>query len=213
MVDIIMNALGKRSLIVALVCALLLSMARGALAQTDALVERAPPSPNEEYLIGFGDVLQVFVWRQQDLSVTVPVRPDGRISTPLVGDVVAAGKTPTQLARELEETLSEYLRSPQVNVIVQQFVGVSGAEIRVMGQALRPQAVPYRDQMTLLDVVMAVGGLTEFAAGNRSRIVRTVDGKREEIRVRLDDLVKRGKVEHNVPMRPGDILIIPERKF
>src|SRR5690606_19143184 len=113
----------------------------------------------------------------------------------------------------LEEALSEYLRSPKVNVIVQEFVGLTGAQIRVTGQALRPQAVPYRDGMTLLDVVIAVGGLTEFAAGNRSRVIRTVNGKSQEIRVRLGDLVNRGEIEHNILMQPGDILIIPERVF
>jgi polysaccharide export outer membrane protein len=191
---------------------LLLCLASGAGAQEGG---SAPPaaSSSDEYLIGAGDVLQIFVWRQPELSVTIPVRPDGKISTPLIEDLVAVGKTPTQLAREMEQALSAYLRSPQVNVIVQEFVGIGAGQIRVTGQALRPQVVPYRDQMTLLDVVIAVGGLTEFAAGNRSRVIRTINGKTEEIRVRLDDLVNRGKIEHNITMRPGDILIIPERLF
>jgi polysaccharide biosynthesis/export protein len=173
----------------------------------------SPAEVSEQYLIGAGDVLQIFVWRQDELSVTIPVRPDGKISTPLIEDVVAVGKTTTQLAREMEQALAEYIRSPQVTVIVQQFVGLAGAQIRVTGQALQPHAVPYREGMTVLDVVIAVGGLTEFAAGNRSRIVRTVDGKSQEIKVRLDDLLNRGDVERNVPMRPGDILIIPQRVF
>jgi polysaccharide biosynthesis/export protein len=184
-------------------------------AQPSADAETAPPAapPSNAYLIGAGDLLQIFVWRQQDLSVTVPVRPDGKISTPLIDDVVAVGKTPTQLAREMEKALSQYLRAPQVNVIVKEFVGLSGAQIRVTGQALQPKAVPYRDRITLLDVVIAVGGLTKFAAGNRSRVVRTVNGKTQEIRVRLDDLVNHGEIKENMPMQPGDLVIIPERVF
>jgi polysaccharide export outer membrane protein len=173
----------------------------------------ATASSTGEYLIGPGDTLQVFVWRQPDLSVTVPVRPDGRISTPLVEDVLAVGKTPSQLAREIEAALSEYVRSPEVNVIVQGFVGTPGAQIRVMGQATRPSSVPYREGMTLLDVMIEVGGLTQFAAGNRSRLVRTVDGRSEEIRVRIEDLVEKGEIERNLVMRPGDVLIIPEAVF
>jgi polysaccharide export outer membrane protein len=164
-------------------------------------------------LIGPGDSLQVFVWRQPELSVTVPVRPDGRISTPLVEDVVAVGKTPSQLAREIEGVLSEFVRAPEVNVIVQSFVGTPGAQVRVLGQAVRPSAVPYREGMTLLDVMIEVGGLTQFAAGNRARLIRNVDGRSEEIRVRLKDLVENGEIERNMPMRPGDVVIIPQAAF
>jgi len=166
-----------------------------------------------DYLIGPGDTLHVFVWGQPDLSVTVPVRPDGRLSTPLIEDIEAVGKTPTQLAREMERVLSEFIRSPEVNVIVQTFVGTFGNQIRVLGQATRPGAVPYRESMTLLDVMIEVGGLTKFAAGNRARLVRTVDGRSKESRVRLDDLVNRGRIERNIPVRPGDIVIIPEAAF
>jgi polysaccharide biosynthesis/export protein len=166
-----------------------------------------------EYLIGPGDSLEIFVWRQPDLSVTVPVRPDGRISTPLVEDLVAVNKTPTELAQEIEARLAEYIRSPEVNVIVQGFVGTPGAQVRVLGQASQPRSIPYRDRMTLLDVIIEAGGLTEFAAGNRSRVVRTVNGQSQEIRVRLDDLVNRGAVEENMVMQPGDIVIIPEAVF
>jgi polysaccharide export outer membrane protein len=175
----------------------------------------APPSGSSaaEYLIGPGDTLQVFVWGQPDLSVTVPVRPDGRVSTPLIEDLEAVGKTPTELGREMERVLSEYIRSPQVNVIVQTFVGTFGNQVRVLGQAAQPRAVPYREGMTLLDVVSEVGGLTKFAAGNRSRVVRTVDGKRKEIRVRIDNLMNRGKIDENMAMQPGDIVIIPEAVF
>jgi polysaccharide export outer membrane protein len=165
------------------------------------------------YLIGPGDTLQVFVWGQPELSVTVPVRPDGRVSTPLIDDLVAVGKTPTQLAKEMQVVLSEYLRTPEVNVIVQDFVGTPGSQIRVLGQVAEPGTVPFREQMTLLDVVMEVGGLTRFAAGNRGRLVRTIDGSSEEFRVRVDDLLNKGRIEENVVMRPGDIVIIPEAIF
>ena len=173
----------------------------------------AVPPLTGEYLIGPGDSLQVFVWRQPELSVTVPVRPDGRISTPLIESLVAVGKTPTQLAREIEGALSEYIRSPQVNIIVQGFVGTFDDQIRVVGQATEPKSVAFRDGMTLLDVMIEVGGLTRFAAGNRSHIVRVVDGRSQEIRVRLDDLLNRGRIEENVLLRPGDMVIIPEAVF
>jgi len=170
-------------------------------------------SESGEYLIGPGDVLQIFVWREPELNATVPVRPDGRISTPLVEDIVAVGKTPSQLARDIEAVLSEYIRTPEVSVIVQNFVGTFGEQIRVLGQAVQPRAIPYRDRMTLMDVLIEVGGLTEFAAGNRSRIIRTVNGERREIRVRLNDLINRGALDQNILMRPGDVLIIPEAVF
>ena len=173
----------------------------------------ATTSDGGAYLIGPGDMLQIFVWGQPELSVTVPVRPDGRVSTPLIEDLEAVGKTPTQLATEMEQVLSEYIRSPEVNVIVQQFVGTFGGQIRVLGQAAQPRAVPYRERMTLLDVIIEVGGLTKFAAGNRSRVVRTEDGHSEEFRVRLDDLMNKGRIEENIQMQPGDIVIIPEAVF
>jgi len=171
------------------------------------------PSDASNYIVGPGDVLKVFVWRHDDLSVTVPVRPDGRVSTPLVEDMPAAGKTPTQLARDIETVLKQYIRTPTVNVIVEQFVGTFGEQVRVVGQAANPQALPYRDGMTLLDVMIAVGGLGEFAAGNRAKIVRKVDGQSTEIRVRVDDLLNDGDVSQNVPVRPGDVVIIPEARF
>ena len=171
------------------------------------------PAPASDYIIGPGDTLQVFVWRNPDISATVPVRPDGKISTPLVEDMTAVGKTPSQLARDIEEVLGEYIRSPQVNVIVEGFVGTFGEQIRVVGQAAQPRSLPYRDRMTLLDVMIEVGGLTEFAAGNRARVVRTRDGETEEIRVRLNDLMNRGDMSQNISMRPGDVVIIPESFF
>jgi polysaccharide export outer membrane protein len=166
-----------------------------------------------EYLIGPGDLLDVFVWQQPDLTVRAPVRPDGRISTPLVEDMVAVGKTPSQLARDMEAVLAEYIRAPEVNVIVQEFVGTFGAQIRVLGQAVEPQAIPYRDRMTLLDAIIEVGGLTQFAAGNRTRVVRTTNGRSEEIKVRLDALMNGGRIEENVLLQPGDVIIIPAVAF
>lgn len=166
-----------------------------------------------EYIIGPGDRLNVFVWRNPDISTTVPVRPDGRISTPLVEDMQAVGKTPTQLARDMEEVLGEYIRQPTVNIIVEGFVGVFGEQIRVVGQAAQPRSLAYRDRMTLLDVMIEVGGLSDFAAGNRARVVRSENGESREIRVRLNDLINRGDMSQNLSMRPGDVVIIPESMF
>lgn len=167
-------------------------------------------APDAQYVIGPGDTVQVFVWRNPELSVTVPVRPDGKISTPLVEDMVAVGKTSSQLAREIEKVLAEYIRSPQVNIIVTNPVSTF-SHVKVIGEVATPQSVPYREGLTALDVVLAVGGLTEFAAGNRAKIVRkNADGKDVEIRVRLDALVRKGKISENVPVQPGDVLIVPE---
>lgn len=165
------------------------------------------------YLIGPGDSVNVFVWGNPDLSATVPVRPDGRITTPLIEDVQASGKTPTQLAREMEKRLARYIRNPVVTVIVTGFVGLYSEQIRVVGEAAKPQSIPYRENITLLDVMIAVGGLTEFADGNRGVLVRTVNGKRHQYTVRLDDLLKNGDISANVDMLPGDVLIIPEAWF
>lgn len=166
-----------------------------------------------EYIIGPGDSLQIFVWDHDDLSTSVQVRPDGKISTPLVEDLQAAGRSPTQLARDIEKVLSEYVRTPVVTVIMQSFVGEAGQQVRVVGEAVSPQAVNFRQGMTVLDVIIEVGGLSEFAAGNRAKIVRKLPEGSVEIRVRLDDLVKKGRVEENVRMRAGDVLIIPESFF
>ncbi len=165
------------------------------------------------YIIGPGDMLNIYVWRNEDLTVTVPVRPDGRISTPLVEDMQAVGKTPTQLARDIELVLEEFIRTPQVNVIVESFVGTFNEQIRVVGQASAPQALSFREGMTLLDVMIEVGGLTEYASGNRARVVRGPAGQHVEIRVRLNDLLNRGDISQNIAMRPGDILIIPGSFF
>lgn len=189
-----------------------LAACSGSLPRPDSAMS-VSASETGEYLIGPGDTLKVFVWGQPDLSVTVPVRPDGRVSTPLIDDLVAVGKTPTQLAVEMQAILSEYLRSPKVNVIVQDFVGTFGSQIRVLGEVTEPGTVPFRERMTLLDVMMEVGGLTRFAAGNRGRLVRVVDGASKEFRVRVDDLVNKGRIEENILMQPGDIVIIPEAIF
>lgn len=165
------------------------------------------------YEIGPGDNLQIFVWENPELSVTVPVRPDGHINTPLVEDLPAAGRTPTELARDMEESLSRFVRNPVVTVIVSGFVGQPDAQIRVVGEAAEPQALLYRERMTLLDVMIAVGGLTEFAAGNRAKLIREVGGERRAETVRLDDLIREGDITADVAVRPGDILIIPEAWF
>jgi polysaccharide biosynthesis/export protein len=166
-----------------------------------------------EYRIGPGDQLNIFVFGQPDLSVNVPVRPDGLISTPLVENMGAAGKTPSELGRDIEKVLADYVRAPKVNIIVTSFVGTYGDQIRVVGQATHPQALPYRSGMTLLDVMIAVGGLTEFAAGQRARLVRKVDGKDVEMPVNVKKLVNDGDISANVAMQPGDVLIIPQSRF
>lgn len=171
--------------------------------------------PSAEYVIGSGDNLSIFVYRNPDLSEGgVAVRPDGRISTPLIEDIIAAGKTSTQLAREIEERLKKYVQDPNVTVIVRSFIGPPDRQVRVIGEATDPIAIPFRDHMTLLDVMIATRGLTKFAAGNRAVIVRTdADGAQQHIRVRLSDLIKDGDIAQNVEMSPGDTLIIPQSWF
>jgi len=169
--------------------------------------------PVSQYIIGPGDVLNMFVWRNPDVTITVPVRPDGKISTPLVEDMVAIGKTPFQLARDIEGVLSTYIKAPVVTVIVTEFGGPYSQQVRVLGEATDSQALPYRENMTLLDVMISVGGLTEFAAGNRARIVRGTGAQQREFRVYIEDLMKDGDIGANVRMRPGDILIIPSSWF
>ena len=182
-------------------------------AASAAVAPAAPASPvSADYLIGPGDTLEIFVWRNPDLTITVPVRPDGKISTPLVEDMVAVGKTPTGLARDIEKALAVYVKSPQVNVIVTLPASVF-SQIKVIGQVLHPQALPYRDGMTVLDAVLAVGGLGQFAAGNRAHVVRNENGKQQEIRVKLNALVNDGDMKQNLPLRPGDVLVVPETRF
>ena len=178
-------------------------------------LEGGPPpalvSPN--YIIGAGDNVDIFVWRNDELSASVTVRPDGKITTPLIEDVPASGKTPTQLAREMEKELEVYVKNPVVTVMVNGFIGPYSEQIRVVGQATNPQALPYRDQMSLLDLMIAVGGMTDFADGNNSKVVRVVDGNWQEFGVRIDDLINCADISANVYMLPGDILIIPESWF
>lgn len=165
------------------------------------------------YLIGPGDTLQISVWRSPELTTTVPVRPDGRISTPLVEDIVAAGRTPAELGREIETRLKKYVSDPIVTVIVNSFVGPYSQQIRIVGEAVTPKALPYSTHMTVLDAMIAVGGLTPYAAGNRARLVRNVNGHQESMTVRLTDLLKDGDVSANTDLQPGDIIIIPQTYF
>ena len=165
------------------------------------------------YLIGPGDNVNIIVWRNPELSTTVPVRPDGKLTTPLVEDLQASGKTPTQLAREIEKSLAKFIQSPVVTVIVTGFVGPYSEQVRVIGEAAKPQALPYRENMTLLDVMIAVGGITDFADGNKASVMRTIGGKSHQFGVRLIDLVKGGDLSANLVMRPGDILVIPQSFF
>jgi polysaccharide biosynthesis/export protein len=162
--------------------------------------------------VGPGDTLNISVWRNPELSLTVPVRPDGKVSTPLVEELVAQGRTTTEIARELEKILGKYVRDPVVTVIVTGFVGPYSEQIRVVGEAAKPQFLPYKQKMTVMDVMIAVGGLTEFAAGNSATIVRTSDGGKR-YSVRLRDLLKGGDISANVEMLPGDVLIIPQSWF
>jgi polysaccharide export outer membrane protein len=176
-----------------------------------------PPAPSGDdagshYVIGPGDTLQVFVWRNPELTITIPVRPDGKISTPLVEDMVAVGKTPSQLARDMEKVLSEYIRSPKVNVIVSQAVSAL-SQVQIIGQVGKPQSIPYREGMKVLDALLAVGGLGQFAAGNRAKIERSVNHKKQEIRVKLDDLTNKGDMSQNLALQPGDVLVVPESRF
>jgi polysaccharide export outer membrane protein len=174
--------------------------------------EAVPTAVSPNYMIGPGDSLHIFVFQNDELSVTVPVRPDGKISTPLVEDMVAVGKTPSQLARDIEKSLAVYVKSPKVNVVVMSAMSVF-SQVRVIGQVLHPQAVPYRDGMTVLDAVLAVGGLGQFAAGNRAHLIRTENGKQTEIKVKLDSLVNSGDMRQNLALKPGDVLVVPESRF
>jgi polysaccharide biosynthesis/export protein len=165
-----------------------------------------------DYRIGPGDSLHVFVFENDQLSVTVPVRPDGKISTPLVEDMVAVGKTPSQLARDIESSLGKYVKSPKVNVVVMVALSVY-SQVKVIGQVKEPQALPFHEGMTVLEALLSVKGLSQFAAGNRARIVRTVNGKQQDIKVKLESLVNNGDLSQNLPLLPGDVLVVPETRF
>ncbi|MBL8201872.1 MAG: polysaccharide export protein [Chromatiales bacterium] len=203
----------RHSLLIAVLCLGSIALGGCASKKPVTLPTATPATLPDEYVIGPGDTVQVFVWQHPEVSVTIPVRPDGRISTPLVEDLPAVGKTPTKLARDIELALAEYIRSPKVNVIVSNFIGTFSNQVRVVGQAAAPQAIPFRQEMTVLDVMIQVGGLAENAAGNRATIVRREGDQQLEIPVRLDDLLNKGKIAANIPMRPGDVLIIPESRF
>ena len=176
-----------------------------------------PPSTtspdNYRYLIGPGDSFRIFVWRNPEVSSTVVVRPDGMITTTLIEDLPVTGKTPTQVAREIEKALSRFIKDPMVTVMMTGFVGPYSEQIRVVGEAAKPQALPYRQRMTLLDVMIMVGGLTTYASGNHATILTMVDGKQRQFTVHIDDLIKDGDITANVDMLPGDTLIIPESWF
>ena len=196
-------------------CALAAAVVAGCASQSSNL----PPAPataegngDYSYVIGAGDTINITVWRNPELSQSVPVRPDGKLAAPLVEDLVAQGKTPPQLAREIEKRLSTYVRDPIVTVIVTSFVGPYSEQIRVVGEAAKPQFLPYKQNMTLLDVMIFVGGLTDFADGNRATILRGSEGNKQYA-VRLKDLIRRGDISANVDMRPGDIVIIPQSLF
>ena len=177
-----------------------------------------PPAPASassdeySYIIGAGDSVNIVVWRNPEISQSVPVRPDGKIATPLIDELIAQGKTPTQLARDVETQLGKYVRDPVVTVLVTGFIGPYSEQIRVVGEAARPQALNYKKNMTMLDVMIAVGGLTDFANGNMASILRTSEGGKQ-YNVRLKDLLKRGDVSANVDVKPGDIIIIPQSLF
>lgn len=194
-----------------------LALLAGVLALGACASASYPPAPSNaatqdyNYVIGAGDNVNISVWRNPELSMTVPVRPDGKIAAPLIDELVAQGKTSTELARDVEKQLAKYVRDPIATVMVTGFVGPYSEQIRVVGEAARPQALPFKQRMTVLDVMIAVGGLTDFASGNSATILRSSEGK--QYSVRLKDLIKRGDMSANVEMRPGDILIIPQSLF
>jgi polysaccharide export outer membrane protein len=195
-----------------LLCAVVATLVAGCQTPQYPPAPTTSATPDFDYRIGPLDTVNVIVWRNPELSMSVPVRPDGKITTPLIDDLPALGKTPTQLERDMEKALLKYIRDPVVTVVVTTFAGPVNEQIRVIGEAAKPQVLPYRSQMTVLDVMIAVGGLTDFADGNGARIVRVADGGKL-YSVRLKDLVKRGDISANVDMRPGDILIIPQSWF
>jgi len=182
-----------------------------------------PPAPfvadqgqaGEDYTIGPLDSLTIFVWRNPELGAQVQVRPDGRITLPLINDMVAVGKTPTQLSDDVRQALSTYITDPIVSVIVNNFSGTFAQQIRIVGAAEKPMSVSYRSDMTLLDAMISVGGLSQYAAGNRAKLIRydPVTKKQQEYRLRIDSLLKRGDIKANVKLQPGDVIIIPESMF
>jgi len=205
------GAPGRRVAIV-VVAGALAALVAGCQTVTYPEAPASSATPDYDYHIGPLDTVNVIVWRNPELSMSVPVRPDGKITTPLVDDLPALGKTPTQLQRDMEKALVKYIRDPVVTIVVTTFAGPANEQIRVIGEATKPQVLPFRSQMTVLDVMIAVGGLTDFADGNGAKIFRVADGGKL-YSVRLRDLVKRGDISANVDMRPGDIVIIPQSWF
>lgn len=195
------------------------ALALGCLVTACSFGQTLPPAPatpmqeTEAYRIGPGDLVHIFVWRNPELSVTVPVRPDGRVSMPLVQDVVAGGETPATLAQEITRRLAKYVTDPNVTVIPIRFVSPFAYQVRVIGEAALPRALPYRENMTLLDAMIEAGGLTKYAAGNRATLVRTANGTQQSYQVFLDSLIKQGDIDANVALLPGDIIIIPQTYF
>jgi polysaccharide biosynthesis/export protein len=200
----------SQSCIPAVLAALALCIGGARAAEPPAETPLNPVAPN--YVIGPGDTLQIFVWRNPELTVSVPVRPDGKISSPLVEDMVAVGKSPSTLARDIEAKLGEFVRSPQVNVIVTTPAGVL-SQVKAVGQIRLPQAYAFREGMRVLDLVLAAGGLTDYAAGNRAKIVRSENGKTSELKVKIGNLVNKGDMKQNLLLRPGDVLVIPESRL
>lgn len=195
-----------------LAAAVLLAASMSGCATTFPPAPVSAASPDYSYVIGPGDMVNIVVWRNPELSMIVPVRPDGKISAPLVEDLPAMGKDPSALARDIEKALSRFILEPKVNVVVTSFVGPYSEQIRVLGEAARPQVLSYKQNMTLLDVMIAVGGITDFADGNNATLLRTADGNKK-YSVRIKDLIKRGDSSANVDMRPGDVVIIPQSWF
>ncbi len=202
------GAAALRLVLMALVAALLVGCASQAYPPAPATAA----SDEYNYRIGPGDTVNIVVWRNPELSMSVPVRPDGKLASPLIEDLPAIGKNPTELARDIEKALAKFIRDPVVTVIVTGFVGPYSEQIRVVGEAAKPQVLPYKQKMTLLDVMIAVGGMTDFADGNGASILRASDGGKQ-YGVRIRDLIKRGDVSANVEMKPGDVLIIPRSWF
>ena len=207
-----MNLIRRPILNRLLAAAIIVGLASGCASRSGLALPEAP-LPTNDYLIGPGDAVHINVWRNPEVSLTVAVRPDGKITTPLVEDLPASGKTSTELARDIEKALGKFIQQPVVTVIVTGFVGPYSQQIRVIGQAAKPQALPYRQGMSLLDVLIMVGGITDFASGNKASIIRTVDGKQQKLGVRLFDLIRDGDISANISMRPGDVLLIPESFF
>lgn len=204
------------SLLLSVTAFLWLSVSLLTAPQAHAAQPVTPPDPpasvGADYVIGPGDVLQIFVWRNPELSTSVPVRPDGKISTPLVEDMVAVGKNPSALARDIEKVLGEYVKAPQVNVIVTQPLSAF-SQVKIIGQVTRPQSIPYREGMTVLDAILACGGMAQYAAGNRTKLIRSENGKSHETKIKLSSLINGGDLKQNLQLRPGDVLVIPESRF